>query len=177
MECQELSEMMSARLDGGLAPAEERLLEEHLASCSACREQWRRFVAVDAVLSAASMVSAPAALSADVLARLDRRLRIRRGLVGGLGLALGSAAVAAAVIVPLGLQLVGLLGIAPALIEGLPETAAHILPSIGAAGRAATLVAGEIILPLVVAGLCCLVALMVANAVWLGAVRRLRATK
>jgi predicted anti-sigma-YlaC factor YlaD len=175
MECGKASEAMSARLDGRIDPAGSRKLDEHLASCRACREQWRRMLAVDAVLSTASMVAAPVGLSAEVLGRLDRARRLRRGLVGGLGMAAASAAVAVVFILPLGLQLLNLLGIAPALIAGLPETAAHVLPSIESTGRAAVLVARGVLLPLAVVALCSVAAILVGNVVWLGALKRLRA--
>ena len=102
---------------------------------------------------------------------------MHRGLLGGVGLALGSAAVSGVVILPLALRALGLLGIAPALIGGLPDTAAHVLPSIGSVGRAATLVAGEIAVPLAVVALCGLVAILTVNVVWLGVLRRLGATR
>jgi predicted anti-sigma-YlaC factor YlaD len=175
MPCDRASEMMSARLDDRVSPAESKKLDEHLASCAACRELWRRLRALDAVLAAASLASAPAALQVDVLERLNRRGRMRRGFVGAAGLALGSAAVAGAVVLPLGLRLLDLLGIAPALVAGLPETAAHLLPSIGSVGRAATLLAGEIVVPLALVALCGLATVLTANVVWLGTLRRFRA--
>ena len=177
MQCDRASEMMSARLDSRLSQAESKTLDEHLASCAPCQELWRRLRAVDAVLSTAGMAGAPARLRVDVLGRLNRRRRVRRGFVGGIGLAAGSAAVAGVVILPLGLGVLDLLGIVPALIAGLPETAAHLLPSIGSVGRAATLVAGGVVVPLLVVAFCSLATILTANVVWLGALRRLRATR
>ena len=177
MRCEKACEMMSLRLDGRLLPAELAELDGHVAGCGECREEWRRLQAIDAVLSAASAAAAPARLRGDVLARLNRGKRIRQGLFGGAGLALGSAVLAAVVAVPAGLGALELLGIAPALIGGLPETAAHVLPSLGSIGHAATLVVGELLVPLAFVGLCCLAVVLAANVVWVCALRKLRATR
>jgi len=65
MRCEQASEMMSARLDGCIDRAEIALLEEHMAGCVACRDEWLRLQMLDSLLASAPMVEAPGPCGSD----------------------------------------------------------------------------------------------------------------
>ena len=96
MECQALQAQLSAWLDGELPEAAGAVLNAHLASCEACRREWRRLQALDAALGNLA-APAPPGLAEKVAIRL-RRPRRRSGWQAAalaaclvLGIALGGA--------------------------------------------------------------------------------------
>jgi len=168
--------MMSARLDGRLDSAEIALLEQHLAGCSACRAEWRGQRALHRLLTTAPMVRAPVRLRVHVMARLERRERARRAIIGGTALALGTVALALLALAPAVIGLLNATGIAPALISGGPETVAQLLTFLGAMSRATLVLVEKFAIPLAFLGLCNLAVALALDSLWIGAVRRLRAT-
>ena len=69
LECREVQELLSAWLDGELAPEEQGLLAAHLKSCAGCRREEGQLRALDsALLELAAPV--PPRLAEKVLARL-----------------------------------------------------------------------------------------------------------
>jgi len=175
MHCEQAGEMMSARLDSRLDSTEVTLLEEHLAGCTACQAEWRRLQTLDSLLASAPMVYAPVRLRVRVMARLDRRERARRAIIGGTTLALGTVALVMLTLAPALLGLMNVTGIAPALISGGPETIVQLLALLGAVGRALLVLAEKFVVPLASLSLCSLVVALALNNLWIGAVRRLRA--
>jgi len=167
---------MSARLDGRLDSTEIVLLEEHLAGCSTCQAGWRRLQALDDLLASAPMACAPARLRVQVMARLIRRERARRAIIGSTALALGTVALTLLALAPVLLYLLDVMGIAPALISGGPETIAQLLALLGTACRALLVLVEKFAAPLAFLGLCGLALALALNGLWIGAVRRLRAT-
>lgn len=100
MRCLEWREKMSLRLDGRLSAADEMLLDDHLASCPACAEEWQRWQEVDCLFRTAPAVEAPVDLAERVLARL-KPAPSPRALVGSFALlALGAVALLAIYLVP-----------------------------------------------------------------------------
>jgi predicted anti-sigma-YlaC factor YlaD len=177
MHCRQASEMMSIRLDGRIDDADSALLDEHLAECEECQAEWQRVQAIDRLLSSAPMVQAPVRVRVQVMTRLERRDKARRALVGGTALTLGTVALAALAITPLLLGLFNVTGIAPALIHGGPKTISHLAGYGGTMGRTYLGVVGDLIIPLAVVGLCGLVSAVVLNGIWIGLMRRLRASR
>ena len=177
MRCDQASEMMSARLDARLNGVEMALLEEHLATCNACLAQWRRMQALDGLLASAPMVRAPLRLRALVLARLERRERTRRAIIGSTTLALGTVTLALLALAPAAFNLLSATGIAPALISGGPETIVQLLALLGAIGRTLLVLAERLAVPLALLSLCGLATAAALNSLWIGAVRRLSAAR
>lgn len=175
MRCEQAGEMMSARLDGRLDSTEIALQEDHLATCGACRAEWRRLRALDRLLTSAPMMRAPVRLRVQVMARLNRRERARRAIIGSTALALGTVALALLVLAPVLLGLLDVMGLAPALVSGGPETAAQLLAFLGALGRVLLVLAQQFAVPLAFLSLCSLVMALALNGLWISAVRRSRA--
>lgn len=86
----EYTVLMSMALDGEATPAQMARLQEHLRTCGACAEAWRRWRVLDRQLSSAPAVAPPVGLVEGVMARLaERELARRRARWLRLGLALG----------------------------------------------------------------------------------------
>jgi len=175
MRCEQAGKMMSARLDGRLDSTEVTLLEDHLVECGACQAEWHRLQALDGLLASAPMVRAPVRLRVQVMARLSRREKARRAIIGGTALTLGTVALALLALAPLLLGLLDVTGIAPALISGGPETIAQLLAVMGTVGRALLVLAEKFAAPLAFLGLFSLTLALALNRLWIGAVRYLRA--
>ena len=177
MHCDQATEMMSARLDARLDGTQMALLEKHLATCSACLVQWRRMQALHGLLASAPMVRAPLRLRMLTLARLERRERTRRAIIGSTTLALGTVTLALLAFAPAVLNLLTATGIAPALISGGPETLVQFLALLSAVGRALLVLAERLVAPLALLSLCGLTTALALNSLWIGAVRRLSAAR
>ena len=65
-------EILSARLDGELPPAEEISVNRHLAACPDCREALKRFHDIKAALARTTRPEMPAALAREIEKRLGR---------------------------------------------------------------------------------------------------------
>ena len=74
MECQGVQAQLSAWLDGELSEATGATLTAHLASCAACREEWRKLTALDDALGNLA-APVPMGLAEKVAARLQRPRR------------------------------------------------------------------------------------------------------
>jgi predicted anti-sigma-YlaC factor YlaD len=177
MHCKQASEMMSMRLDGCLGEKESALLDEHLAQCQACQIQWQKLKALDGLLSAAPMVQAPVRVRVQVMARLERRDKARRAIIGGTTLALGSVALAMLLMAPALIGLLEATDIAPALIRGGPTTLLHLLGAGETLGRTYIGLIGSLAIPLAVLGACGVASALALNGLWIGALRRLRASR
>ncbi|MDY6877653.1 MAG: zf-HC2 domain-containing protein [Chloroflexota bacterium] len=176
MFCEQAGEMMSARLDGHLDSTEIAILENHLVSCSACQAEWHSLQALDRALASAPMMRAPVHLRVQIMARLSRKEQVRRAIIGGTALALGTVALALLALVPIFVGLLDATGFAPALVSGGPETLTQLLALLGAIGRTILILADKFATPIVCLGLFCLMTALALNGLWLGAVRRLRPT-
>jgi anti-sigma factor RsiW len=177
MHCKQANEMMSARLDGRLESSEVELLEGHLAECGTCQTAWQKLQALDRLLASAPMAQAPVRVRVQVMTRLSRRDQARRAIVGGTALTLGTVALALVVLAPALLSLLDRIGIAPALISGGPATVAGLLASWGAMERTLIIMLEKLALPLAFVSLCGLAMALTLNGLWIGAVRRLRASR
>jgi hypothetical protein len=74
---------ISAYLDGDLGPGEAEQLEQHLADCTACREDLDRYRALFDSLDELREVQAPSELRRELYRRVEERARARRSLSRG----------------------------------------------------------------------------------------------
>jgi predicted anti-sigma-YlaC factor YlaD len=169
--------MMSLRLDGRLDEKDSALLDKHLAGCQACQTQWQKLQALDGLLSTAPMVQSPVRVRVQVMARLERRDKARRAIIGGTTLALGSVALAILLMAPALIGLLEVTGVAPALIRGGPTTLLHLLGAGETLGRTYIGLIGSLAIPLAVLGVCGVASALALNGLWFGAMRRLRASR
>jgi predicted anti-sigma-YlaC factor YlaD len=175
MRCKQACEMMSLRLDGRLDSVESTLLDEHLAECNACQTEWQRLQALHCMLAAAPVVPAPVRVRVNVMVRLSRRDQARRAIVGGTALALGTVTLALIMLAPAILGVLSTTGIGPALFNGGPETAVHVLGAWETLGRTMMVLCKNAIVPLAFVGLCGLATVLALSGLWIGLVRRMRA--
>lgn len=90
MQCSKVSELMSLRLDGLLDSAAQERLDQHLASCQPCEEEWRVLCELSELFQSAPLsVPAPgfAARVTHRVAETRAKQELRRGaflLSGGL---------------------------------------------------------------------------------------------
>ncbi len=177
MRCDQAAEMMSERLDGRLDPAGVALLEEHLAACSTCQDEWCRLQMLDGLLTSAPMVQAPVRVRVGVMARLSRRDQARRAIIGGTALSLGTVALTLLALAPLLLNVLDVTGIAPALISGGPATIVQLLALMGAVCRTMLALLESFAAPLVFLGICSLAVAIALNRLWVGVVGQMQATR
>lgn len=173
MHCKQASHLMAARLDGRLDQAEATKLDEHLAMCGMCRAEWQSMSALDQLFKSASSRSAPAYLRAQVMTRIHRREQVRRGILGGLALALGATAVALLAFVPVALDLLQNVGIGPTLVIGGVETIIQLLALVDALSRTLFVLLEQFAGPLAILGLASLVVALALNGLWVVTMRRL----
>jgi predicted anti-sigma-YlaC factor YlaD len=95
MRCLDVQAELEAYVDGELGPERSALLEAHLASCQTCQAELARLQAVAAALETWSLVMEPAQFTAQVMARVKPRFRIRWSdlLVSMVGAGLAVAAI------------------------------------------------------------------------------------
>jgi anti-sigma factor RsiW len=173
MHCEQADKMMSARLDGTLDRADVAHLEEHLATCSACRVEWQRMQALDGLFRSVPMRQAPLGLRAQVMTRIDRREQARRAIIGGLALALGTTTLAVLMLTPFALGLLNNLGVAPALLVGGAQTVAQLLVLVDALGRLMFALLDRFAQPLAILSLGSLLVALALNGLWIRTVRKL----
>lgn len=70
MSCGNYLELLSARLDGALAGAEERELEAHLESCPACRAAEAQLTALRSAFAGLEEIPAPEGFARQVMGRV-----------------------------------------------------------------------------------------------------------
>lgn len=173
MECERVWGWMMDALDGALSPDEEEALQDHLARCAGCRVEWGRLQAVEQLLREAPMVRPPIGFTGRVLSRLDRRQRIRRGVLGGIALAMGTVCLLLLAAAPL----LGTLS-APSETLALVRTQGLLVLRLADVGslllRSLRLTAGALLPALLSLGLCALVTTLTACLAWFGLLRSLR---
>jgi len=177
MRCEQIGEMMSARLDERLTTTEDEALGGHLASCSSCRGEWEALSSVDRFLSAAPVVAAPMDLHVSVLARLERRRRVRQALIGGSALSLGALLLALLTFSPLLVWLVGAGSLLPMWQAGGRAALAQMVSLLGTAARTSAVLLRAFALPIVGVAACVVVLAGILNGLWIGALYRLQPTR
>lgn len=173
MRCERARRMMSARLDGHLDRTEITRLRDHLASCGVCRAEWQKMEALDQLFRSAPIRDAPPNLHVRVTSRIERRDQLQRAIVGGVALTTGAATLALLALVPFALNLLGNLGIGPALLMGGLETVTQVLAFFDALSRMLLTLLDQFALPLAILGVGGLLLALVLNGLWIVAMRRL----
>lgn len=174
MGCEQALEWMMETLDRDLDPAGRAVMEDHLAHCADCRAEWDRLQALEWLLRDAPTVRPPTGFAGRVLARLDRRQRLKRVFLGGMALSAGAAIIAFLMLAPAVWTLSGLTDgllalsdVGRAMIGRLADATATVLSSLW-------LTAGALAFPALSLAFCGLAMALVANLLWLGFVRRLQ---
>jgi len=173
MECEQILNLMMQVLDGEGSPEGQATLQEHLTRCTPCRVQWEQLRALEQLLQAAP--ERPSlGFAGRVMARVDRRQRTRRVVMGGFVLAVGAAVVALLLVVPPLLTLPGLFESLPTLYDvvstmafGLTDAASTVINSLG-------ITAGALLVPLATLALCAVGMALAANLLWLALIRRMQ---
>jgi anti-sigma factor RsiW len=174
VECEhgeQMTALMSLMLDGLLEDPDRHRLDEHLASCAACRSEWEAMQQVSALFEHSAMVGPPLGFAIRVERRLEAQTKKRRQLFGGLALVTSSlslAAVTAVVVLALVLGIVAWnrLDSSPAMQQGT-HTVSQVASGMGLVGKGASLFLGDLLLRygvllVLVLGIC----LVVLIAVW-----------
>jgi len=73
--CEDIRELLSARIDGELSEAESRTLDEHLSSCPACRQELAELERVWRGLDVLGDVTVPPGLEGRIMGRVLSGLR------------------------------------------------------------------------------------------------------
>ena len=84
--CRDISQLMSLALDRSLTQGESCDLEEHLAQCPTCQEEWEAMQNTSHLLTNAPLVSSPPGFTDRVMQRLAQRQARRRRLLTGAAL-------------------------------------------------------------------------------------------
>ena len=71
MNCEDYTELLSARLDGELTPEEEKTLEDHLNICADCRAVAEDLERIHLSFEDLEPVPAPDSLARDVMAKIE----------------------------------------------------------------------------------------------------------
>lgn len=154
MDCVQASAIMQDRLDGLLSESDVLRLEEHLARCAQCGNEWHRLQQLDSLFASAQMVPAPPYLRMQVIAKLEKRERAQRTVLAFTTLALGSITLAMLLFVPTLLNFLSTAGATTALLSGGPATVAQLLNLVKALGRVMPLLLDKLASPLAALGLC-----------------------
>ena len=167
-------ELMMEALDGELPPDGRAELEAHLEQCADCREEWVQLQALEQLLRASPAAHPPVGFAGRIMARVDRRRRYRRALLGGLGLAAGALVAASLVFLPLLWSLPGAPVDLPPLVRTWGMLTARLVDVAGTVLNSLWLTASALALPVAAVSLCALATALVASPLWLALVRRLR---
>jgi len=171
---EEMTALMSLALDGLLENSDRQRLEEHVATCAACQQEWEAMQQISALFQASPQVGPSLGFATRVERRLGEQTRQRRQLFGGLALlgsslSLAGVTVISLVVFGLGIAAWRWFDTAPAAQQGT-EAVSQVVSGMGLLGRGASLFLGDLLLqygaPLVlVLGLS--LAVLVAMWVWL----------
>ena len=75
MKCRDAHELITAYIDNGIDPANDRLLQEHLSACDKCRAELKFLMAYKKSLKAINPVKAPPGFMAGLRKRLKAETR------------------------------------------------------------------------------------------------------
>lgn len=172
MASDQVREWMMQSLDGELDPAGQAAMDEHMVHCADCRAEWEQLQALESLLTAAPMAAPLPGLPGRVLARVDRRRRFRRGLLGSLAFSTGAALVALLFFSP-ALSLLGYAGGLPTLARMAALSLTRLADAAGTLVNSLYLTLGALVIPAAPLALCSLSLTLVAGLLWLHLVRRL----
>jgi len=165
--------MMQA-LDGDLGSAQRVGLETHLAGCVSCQAEWDRLQELERLLKRAPTVGPSVGFMGRVLARVDRRRRLRRLALGGLALAGGAAAATFLSIAPAVWTLPGISGDLLTLWRGESLAVTRLVGAVATLLESLRLTTSALVLPAAPLFLCCVVSALMMGLLWLRLVQRLQ---
>jgi predicted anti-sigma-YlaC factor YlaD len=137
------SVLMSLDIDGMLDSGEQGQLQQHLASCPACRAQWDAMRVASALLAAEPMVGPPLGFAIRVGRKLEehhsrRRLVFNRMAIVTGGLSLVGAAATTVAVVVLAVLTWNWISAQPALQLG-GDAVSQVASGVGLIGKGASL--------------------------------------
>jgi anti-sigma factor RsiW len=151
--------LMSLALDGALDDGGRQVLEDHVATCTACRAEWQAMQALSGLFERSEMVGPPLGFALRVERSLDARERKRRRTFGGMAVLTGSLSLAGLTVAAVCLIVAGIvawqwLGPLPAVQQGT-SAISQVASGMGLVGKGASFFLGDLLLrygpPLIVA--------------------------
>ncbi len=161
-------------LEQSLPLTERAALDEHLAQCADCRLEWQRLQALERLLRDAAPLRPPSGFAGRTMARLDRDRSVRRVVLGGFSFAAAGAFVALLPLLPLLVNLPGLVGGLPAFSRTLGVVAVRLLYAAASLYDSLRLSFEAVALCFLPVAFCGLILTLVAGLFWLGLVCQLR---
>lgn len=146
----QITEMMSLALDGLLDEAGQERLQQHLAGCPACREEWEAVQAVSALFERSALVGPPLGFALRVERKLEAKQKKRRQAFGGIAvltswLSLAGVTVGVICLLVLGFVAWQWMGDQPSVRLGI-EAASHVASGLGLMGKGTSLFLGDLLL-------------------------------
>lgn len=153
LECEHGEEMtayMSLALDGLLDTGDHQRLEQHVATCVACRQEWEAMQQISALFEASALVGPPLGFAIRVERRLAAKKKQQREFFGGLAVLTGSLSlvgvtVAAVLMLVLGIVAWRWFDASPTVQQGT-QTVSHVASGMGLLGKGASLFLGDLLL-------------------------------
>ena len=140
--CRDIGQLMSLALDQSLTQGEVRCLEEHLARCPTCQEEWEAMQRVSRLFTDAPLMGPPPGFADRVMQRLARRQARRQRLLAGAALLVACLSLGALALP----EIVGLLAVLwrvitePSLLSHGAKLIAQLLNLAESLGRACWLI-------------------------------------
>jgi predicted anti-sigma-YlaC factor YlaD len=146
-----ISELMSLALDGLLDAGAEHDLQQHIATCSTCRAEWKAMQQISELFQHSSPIGPPLGFAIRVDRQLAEKEKQRRQrTVGGLALLTGSLSligvtVAAVVLIVAGVLAWHAFATVPAVQEGA-GVAGQVAEGMGLVGKGAAFFLKDLLL-------------------------------
>ena len=135
--------LMSLALDGLLDADGQRLMEQHLAACPACRAEWASMRQVSTLFEQSPMAGPPLGFAVRVERRLEERTQERRWTPRGIAMLTGSLSLAGLTVATVAMIIIGVvawqwLGAQPAVYQG-STAVTQMASGVGLVGKGASL--------------------------------------
>ena len=135
--------LMSLALDGLLDADGQRLMEQHLAACPACRAEWASMRQVSTLFEQSPMAGPPLGFAVRVERRLEERAQKRRWTPRGIAMLTGSLSLAGLTVATVAMIVIGVvawqwLGAQPAVYQG-STAVTQVASGVGLVGKGASL--------------------------------------
>lgn len=152
-ECEQsekITELMSLSLDGLLDAEGRKVLDRHLATCTACQAEWAAMQRVSALFEQSPMVGPPLGFAVRLERRLAEKTKQRRRLFNGVAvltstLSLAGVTAAVLVMIVLGAVTWNWLGDLPS-VQQRTSAVSQIASGMGLVGKGASFFLGDLLL-------------------------------
>jgi predicted anti-sigma-YlaC factor YlaD len=140
---EQVTALMSLALDGLLDADGQRLMEQHLAACPACRAEWASMRQVATLFEQSPMAGPPLGFAVRVERRLEERAQKRRWTPRGIAMLTGSLSLAGLTVATVAMIVIGVvawqwLGAQPAVYQG-STALTQVVSGVGLVGKGASL--------------------------------------